>query len=186
MNSLFNAFSEYPVLIGIAAFLAISLLLAGLLAIQMRRARMSLKPLVFFFGFLAIIAGPQIVVHLLDAFVHAREVRNQPRPTEATASHPTVETPSALQPIPWDVVFGPNADPSLITNAKLGLDYILSDATEAKISFNAAGESALAAHFENARIAATALNRYGSFFSIRASYRQRCRRLDRSSVQRRG
>ena len=67
MNSLFNAFSEYPVLIGIAAFLAISLLLAGLLAIQMRRARMSLKPLVFFFGFLAIIAGPQIVVHLLDA-----------------------------------------------------------------------------------------------------------------------
>ena len=166
MNSLFNAFSEYPVLIGIAAFLAISLLLAGLLAIQMRRARMSLKPLVFFFGFLAIIAGPQIVVHLLDPFVHAREVRNQPRPTEATASHPTVETPSALQPIPWDVVFGPNADPSLITNAKLGLDYILSDATEAKISFNAVGESALAAHFENARIAATALNRYGSFFQF--------------------
>ena len=38
----------------------------------------SLKPLVFFFGFLAIIAVPQLVVHLLDAFVHARQIRQQP------------------------------------------------------------------------------------------------------------
>ena len=56
--------------------------------------------------------------------------------------------------------------PSLITNAKLGLDSILSDAVEAKISFNAAGESALAARFANAQAAATALNRYGSFFQF--------------------
>ena len=77
-----------------------------------------------------------------------------------------METFSALQPIPWDIVFGPNADPSLITDAKPGLDYILGDAVEAKISFNAAGESALAARFANAKAAATALNRYGSFFQF--------------------
>jgi hypothetical protein len=166
MSSVLHAFSEYPVLIGVAVFLAISVSLAGLLAFQMRRARAALKPLIFFFGFVAIIAGPQIVVHSLDAFVHAREVRNEPRPTEGSLSHPTVERPNALQPIPWNTVFGPDAEPSLITNAKLGLDYILSDATEAKISFNGAGESALAAHFENAKAAATALNRYGSFFQF--------------------
>ena len=71
-----------------------------------------------------------------------------------------------MQPVSWNIVFGPNADPSLITDAKHGLDYILSDALEARISFNAAGESALAARFANPGAAAAALNRYGSFFQF--------------------
>lgn len=163
MNSLLHAFTEYPVLIGIAVFLGISLLLAVLLGVLMRRAGVSLKPLVFFFGFIAIIAAPQMVVHLLDAFVHARQTRQQL--TEGATNAATV-APSTLQPVSWDIVFGPNADPSLITDAKRGLDYILSDALEARVSFNAAGESALAARFENAEAAAAALNRYGSFFQF--------------------
>jgi hypothetical protein len=130
----------------------------------MRRVGVSLKPLVFFFGFLAIIAVPQLVVHLLDAFVHAREIRQQSS-EGATASTATV-APSALQPVSWNIVFGPDADPSLITDAKRGLDYILSDALEARISFNASGETALAARFANAEAAAAALNRYGSFFQF--------------------
>ena len=164
MNSALHAFAEYPVLIGIAVFLVISLSLALLLGLLMRRAGVSLKPLVFFFGFMAIIAVPQIVVHLLDALVHARQVRQQ-SPQEAKTST-AAAAPGTLQPVSWNIVFGPNADPSLITNAKLGLDYILSDATEAKISFNAAGESALAARFANPQTAAAALNRYGSFFQF--------------------
>jgi hypothetical protein len=164
MNTLLQAFAEYPVLAGIALFLAISLLLALLLGVLMRRAGVSLKPLVFFFGFLAIIAVPQMTVHLLDAFVHSRKIRQQPI-EGATATAATI-APRALQPVSWDIVFGPSADPSLITDAKPGLDYILSDALEAKISFNAAGESALAARFANAKAADAALNRYGSFFQF--------------------
>lgn len=162
MNNLFHAFAEYPVLIAIALFLAISLSLAVLLGVLMRRAGVSLKPLVFFFGFVAVIGIPQILVHVLDAFVHARQVRQQT--TEAASA--TTVAPSALQPVSWDIVFGPNADPSLITDAKHSLGYILSDALEAKISFNAAGESALAARFANPGSAAAALNRYGSFFQF--------------------
>src|SRR5262245_6610690 len=164
MNNLLHTFAEYPVLIGIALFLIISLLLAVLLGVLMRRAGVSLKPLVFFFGFLAIIAVPQMVVHLLDAFVQARQIRQQP--AEGAPTNTTIAASSALQPVSWDVVFGPNADPSLITDAKRGLDYILSDAVEARISFNAAGETALAARFTNAEAAAAALNRYGSFFQF--------------------
>src|SRR4029453_8062061 len=59
MNNLLHAFAEYPVLIGIAVFLVISLLLAVFLIVLMRRVGVSLKPLVFFFGFLAITAAPQ-------------------------------------------------------------------------------------------------------------------------------
>ena len=164
MNKLIYAAAEYPVLIGIAVFVAISLLLAASLGVLMRRAGGSLKPLVFFFGFLAIIAVPQTVVHLLDAFVHARQIRVAPG-QEAIPS-PAPAPPSALQPVSWAIVFGPNADPSLVTDAKPALDYILSDAFEARISFNAAGESALAARFANAETAAAALNRYGSFFQF--------------------
>ena len=164
MNNMLHAFAEYPVLIGIALFLAISLLLTVLLGLLMRRAGVSLKPLVFFFGFLAIIAVPQMVVHLLDAFVHARQIRQQPN-EEAKATTAAVAT-NALQPVSWDIVFGPNADPSLITDAKNGLDYVVGDALEAKISFNTAGESALAARFANPQAATAALNRYGSFFQF--------------------
>src|SRR4030095_16590094 len=122
MNNLLQVFTEYPVLIGIAVFLAISLLLAGLLGILMRRAGVSLKPLVFFFGFLAIIAVPQITVHLLDTFVPQRPLRGQP--TERATPPPAMKALRALQPVSWDIVFGPNADPSLVTNAKPGLDFI--------------------------------------------------------------
>jgi hypothetical protein len=164
VNDLLHTFGEYPVLIGVGVFLAISLLLALMLGTLMQRAAVSLKPLVFFFGFVAIIAVPQAVVHLLDAFVHMRQVREAAN-SEVTTT-PAATAPRTLKPVSWDIVFGPNADPSLITDAKHGLDYIVGDALEAKISFNTAGESALAARFENAEAAAAALNRYGSFFQF--------------------
>jgi len=164
MNNLLDAFREYPVLIGVAVFLAISLLLALLLGVLMRRAGVSLKPLIFFFGFLAIVAVPQAVVHLLDAVVHMRQVRETASSKVTTTQAATA--PGMLKPVSWEIVFGPNADPSLITDAKQGLDYIVGDAVDARISFNAAGESALAARFANTSAAAAALNRYGSFFQF--------------------
>src|SRR4029453_15707337 len=113
MNNLLHAFAEYPVLIGIAVFLVISLLLAVLLGVLMRRAGVSLKPLVFFFGFLAIIAVPQMVFHLLDAFVHARQIRQQP--SEGATAITATDAPSTLQPVSWDFVFGSNVDPACIS-----------------------------------------------------------------------
>jgi hypothetical protein len=77
MNNLLRTFAEYPVLIGIALFLSISLLLAFSLGVLMRGAGVSLKPLVFFLGFFAITAVPQMVVHMLDALVHAHQIRQQ-------------------------------------------------------------------------------------------------------------
>jgi len=44
MNSSLHAFAEYPVLVGIALFLAISLSLAVLLGIVMRGARVVADP----------------------------------------------------------------------------------------------------------------------------------------------
>ena len=184
MNALLQAFGEYPALVGVAMFLAISILLALLFSLTMRRAGMSLKRLIFFFGFLAIIALPQGAVHLLDAFVHARQVNRVPKPEPATT--PAVSAPETLKPVKWDIVFGPNADPTLITDAKRGLEQIVHDAVDARISFNTNGETALAARFENAEAAAAALNRYGTFFQFAQVSGSDARRLDGAPVRRPG
>lgn len=176
MERFLHSLRTYPVLAGLATFVLISLTLAVVLGTLMHRSGASLKPLVFFFGFLAIVAVPQGVVHLLDALAHRRAVlhhnhaaRPLPSPAESP-SHPTTPSPSErvpdLKPVAWDVVFGPDADPSLITDAKRGLDAILNAATEARISFNRAGESALAARFASSLDALRALDRYGAFFQF--------------------
>lgn len=163
MDRLLQTFREYPAIAGITAFLLISLLLALVLGGLMAKSGASLKPLIFFFGFLAIVGVPQATLHVLDAWAHRRAVVGQAAAQEA-AGQPNTPAGSTLQPVAWDVVFGPQADPALITDAKRGLDAILSEATDAKLSFNASGESALAARFATAEAAAAALNRYRAFF----------------------
>lgn len=161
MERLLQTFREYPAIAGISAFLVISLFLAVVLGGMMAKSGASLKPLIFFFGFLAIVGVPQATVHVLDALAHRRVVVAQKTSGESPAP-----SGSGLKPIAWETVFGPKADPALITDAKRGLDAILSDAAEAKLSFNASGESALAARFASPEAAAAALNRYGNFFQL--------------------
>lgn len=163
MNNVLTTFRDYPAVAGIGLFLVISIGLTLFLGTLMQRAGMSLKPLVFFVGFLAIVGVPQAVVHLLDAWAHARLVRVTPVVAGAAAS---TQPELAPQPTGWEAVFGPEADPALITDAKLGLGAILGDALEAKLSFTASGESALAARFPTPGDAEAALNRYGTFFQF--------------------
>lgn len=166
MNPVLQFFREYPILIGIVLFCSVSVLLAGLLGFLMLRAGLSLRPLIFIFGFIAIVAIPQGVVHLLDALAHAK-VGTHPSPA---SPGPRVSAPAGIAggpaPAAWDIIFGPDADPSLITDAKRGLEFIVGDSIEAKLSFNSAGESALAARFATGADAMAALNRYGSFFQF--------------------
>jgi len=165
MHRPLQIFREYPAIAGISAFLLISLLLAITLGGMMAKSGASLKPLIFFFGFLAIVGVPQATVHVLDALAHRRAVVAQADAKEISGP-PNTPAGSDLMPVAWDVVFGPKVDPALITDARRGFDAILSEATEGKLSFNASGESALAARFANSKAAAAALNRYGSFFQF--------------------
>lgn len=134
------------------------------LAIVMHRAGASLRPIVWFVGFFAIVAGPQAVVHLLDGFVLRTERIRQENVTDAPPE--VARASSGLAPVDWSKIFGLEADPALITDAKLGLGVVLSEAIEAKLSFRADGASALAARFEYPEAAERALERYGSFFAF--------------------
>ena len=138
------------------------LLVLAVVSVAMLRSGASMRPIIWFVGFFAIVAVPQATIHLLDGLVLRRLNAKPP-----TTSNPVITEPnSQLQPVPWATVFGPKADPDLITDAKRGLDAILHNAVEAKLSFNRDGESALAARFESPEAAAAALTKYGSFFAF--------------------
>ncbi|MBE2214773.1 MAG: hypothetical protein IAE82_12950 [Opitutaceae bacterium] len=167
MNNLPQTFREYPAVAGIAVFLTVSLGLVVLFGTLMMRSGASLKPLVFFIGFLAIVGGPQAIVHLLDAWAHARAVQvDAARPAVVAEPIGPTGAPPVQHPVAWDAVFGADADPALIVDARLSLGEVLRDAVEARIAFRASGESALAARFPSAESAGAALNRYGTFFQF--------------------
>lgn len=151
MERVVQLLRDFPAVAGIGFFLAVSVFLAVVLGVLMHRAGVSLKPLVFFFGFLAIVGGPQAAVHLVNAYLA--------RPGETPPDAP-------LRPVAWDVVFGPGADPDLMTDARGGLEAVLAGAVEAKLSFSVDGGSALAARFEAAPDAAAALDAYVAFFQF--------------------
>jgi hypothetical protein len=134
------------------------------LALTMRKTGMSLRPVVWFIGFFVIVAGPQAVVHFLDGVVLRRD--RETRPAQAANSIGNDAPSSARAPVPWEVVFGPKADPALITDAKAGLSAILANAQDARLSFSVDGSSALAARFNSATAAALALDKYGTFFAF--------------------
>jgi hypothetical protein len=172
MDRFLQIVREYPAIAGLGLFAVVSLFLATVLGTAMRQAGVSLKPLVFVFGFFAIVIVPQATVHLLDALAHHRATT--PNPATATApassanrqSNPAPPPAPELVPVAWDTVFGPEADPALITDPRRGLDAILGSATEAKLAFDAGGGSALAARFASAADARAALDRYGAFFQF--------------------
>lgn len=170
MDRLSLWFREYPMMAGIGLALVVSVVVGGLIGTQMWRSGLSLKPLVFFFVFLAIVGGPQAVLHGLDVVAFHRRAATSPVSTTPTPAQvpptPNATPMPSIEPVPWDRVFGPTADPSLMVDPRIGLEAILSGADDAKLSFNAEGESALAARFPSETAASQALERYYAFFQF--------------------
>jgi hypothetical protein len=166
MDRLLTWIRDNPQFAALTFSAAIVALVMTVLAVAMSRAGLSLRPLLWFVGFFGIVAGPQAVVHFLDGVILRRAAQAAPAGDAAHPAAAAAGKASALAPVPWATVFGPKADPDLITDARKGLDQLLGEATEAKLSFNASGESALAARFPSAEAAARTLNRYGAFFGF--------------------
>lgn len=171
MERILSWIRENPQFAALTFAVAVLVLVMTVLAVPMARAGMSLRPILWFLGFFGIVAGPQAVVHLIDGFV-LRRAANEAKAKAASSAEPAA-APAAVEtkggsfaPVPWATVFGPDADPMLISDAKRGLDAILNEASEAKLSFRASGESALAARFASPAAAAKALNAYGNFFAF--------------------
>ena len=160
---------DHPQFAAIGFVLIVLTIVMSVLGISMHRAGLSLKPLIWFLGFFAIVGGPQAVMHLIDGYVLQRTKANDAaRPAPANGAEPAVPAVATHlhSPVPWPVVFGPEADPTLIVDAKQGLAPVIGDAMEAKLSFHSSGDSALAARFNSAEDALKAQDKYGTFFTF--------------------
>ncbi|GEP44204.1 hypothetical protein [Brevifollis gellanilyticus] len=165
MDRLLHLFREYPAVAGVAFFILISLILISAFASMMTKAGVSLKPIIFVFGFIAIVGVPQGVVHLLDAFAHYRASK-QVAPAPAPSAEKPQSSAPAASPVPWEKVFGPDVDPHLIVDAKIGLKDIVNEAEEAQVAFKANGETTLVARFASSEAARQGLERYRDFFKL--------------------
>lgn len=146
-------FHHYPMLAGIAFGLLVVVVLGLFVGVLMHQAGLSLKPLVWFFGLLALVGGPQAVLHGLDAVAFSRQPSAQPAAPD-------------LQPVDWNRVFGADADPALLTDPRTPLQAVLGEAQAASLSFAATGESALAARFDGHAQSLSAFRAYVAFFQL--------------------
>src|SRR4051812_4151640 len=103
MDRLLSWIRENPQFAGLLFFFAVVVIVMSTLAATMRSSGVSLRPLVWFGGFLAIVAGPQMMIHLFDGFIVRQSRVVAPMPTARTTS---LAAEPELQPVPWDRVFG--------------------------------------------------------------------------------
>jgi hypothetical protein len=124
---------------------------------------MSLRPIVFFLGFVAIVGGPQAVYHLS----HLKQPGDTTPRTAATpavnADVFAVENGRFAHP---EKVFGADVDPTLIQPAKPIFPEFLSTATHAEMAFFITNETVLAAIFPDAISASRALQTYIEYMQV--------------------
>jgi hypothetical protein len=162
--------TEYPMLAGIAFGAVVLVILVVVLDVLMRRSGMSRKPLVWFVVLMGLVAGPQAVVHVLDVVAFERQrIEVAPASHEQVPVRPAAAPASLLQPVPWEAVLGPQPDPALMVDPRIGLAAVLGTAEEARLSFTRTGASALAARFASPAAAAEALRAYVTFFQFAAA-----------------
>lgn len=143
-----------PVLMGIAAFAIILTFLMLVIGTMMRRSGLSLRPIWFFLGFVAIIGGPQAVYHIMNTKSPNR-VAGSSRAVNSDVL--AIENDRFAHPAK---VFGEDVDITLIQPAKQIFPEFLSNAIHAEMAFFVTNETVLAAIFPDNASAQQALQHY--------------------------
>lgn len=143
-----------PVLVGVAAFATILAFLMLFIGTLMRRSGLSLRPIWFFLGFVAIVGGPQAVYHIANA-KHPDNASASKNPINSEAF--AIEKDRFAHP---DKVFGEDVDTTLIQPAKQIFPEFLSNATHAELAFFITNETVLAAVFPDNPSAVQAMQSY--------------------------
>lgn len=154
-----------PVLLALAAATGIAFFVCALIAWMMKRGGLSLRPIVFFSGFLALVAGPQVVYHVSHLRVPSVAPANGPHPAPPAPSPPAFTDGNGAF-LDLKQVFGEDVDATLIRDAKPVFPDVLKDASIAQLAFKPSGETVLAAVFPDDAIASNAAKSYLRFFQI--------------------
>jgi hypothetical protein len=158
MNSLpwLQAFAAAnPVFLALGAGLAIAIVVLAILAVLMRRAGVSLRPLAFFAAFLGVILLPQVLGHLILAV----------RPPSAAVSAARLRVHEDRYADPR-LLFGADVRAELIQDARPVFREFLGAAEHAELAILPPAETVLAASFATAEQAEQAAHGYARFFGV--------------------
>ncbi|NUM56903.1 MAG: hypothetical protein HUU46_25010 [Candidatus Hydrogenedentes bacterium] len=161
MHSLQAWVQANPVVVGIAAFAVILAFLMLVIGVSMRRAGLSLRPIWFFLGFVAIVGGPQAVFHLA----------NMKSPEDAAAASASEIDSEVFAIVDGkfahpEEVFGSDVDTTLVQPAKPIFPEFLSTAMHAEMAFFATNETVLASVFPSADAARQAMETYVQYLQV--------------------
>lgn len=165
MNSLpwLRAFAEAnPVFIGLGTGLAIAIVVLAILAVLMRRAGVSLRPIAFFAAFLGVILVPQVLGHLILA---VRPPAVPPDAAAAGAAAPRLPVHEGRYADPR-LLFGADVQTELVQDAIPVFREFLGAAEHAELAIFPAAQTVLAASFATAGEADRAAQAYARYFHV--------------------
>lgn len=165
MERAISLFRTHPVSTGFTVAIVVALLIGALAAVLLTRAGLSVRPIIFFGGFLAIIVLPQWVYHIL----HERGLAPRLVWTPNSDSANRVEKESALeyrdgQFLFPQTVFGQGFDPSLLSDVRRLFESLAPGV--AQMAVFPAVETTIAARFSDASQAQQAIRYYAAISGL--------------------
>lgn len=179
VNRILSLIQQYPLVAGFLLAMVFVACLLSVFAVAMHRAGMSLKPLLWFAGFFAIVLVPQFTVHVLDAVMKARVSQTLPiaqtLPPGAAEPGPVEPPSSSPSPRPWAKIFGPEADPAMSVDPRKAMGMVFGAATDARLAVAVSREDSsamvFAARFEEREQALAAFESFGALFQVQGANR---------------
>ena len=142
-----------PTLIGIVAFVVIAAFVCGALVLMMRRAGQSLRPIMWFAGFLALVGVPQIVYHVWSTVLLHRAEKPRMAALDVLAQpYPDIDARAAE----IKTLFGADTNPALVQDVRQTFGDALAKADVARLAMYPSGETALIARLPGASAATDA------------------------------
>jgi hypothetical protein len=115
----------------------------------MARSGVSLRPIFWFAGFFALIVVPQIAGHFYKALHTTRAEAPRAAALEQLAAPANDNTDNAARSLDAKSLFGPDADPQLISDVRAAYGEVFAEADFAQFAVLPNGETVLLARFKN-------------------------------------
>jgi hypothetical protein len=148
--------------------ISLGLLAAGvfvciILGFIMARSGVSLRPIYWFAGFFALVVFPQVIGHFYKALHTTKAEAPRAAALEQLAATPSDDAPNTnatARSADAKSLFGPDADPQLISDVRAAYGEVFADADFAQFAVLLNGETVLLARFKNSSAAEKAWVNY--------------------------
>ncbi len=142
------------------ALLGAGIFVCTLIGFIMSRSGVSLRPIYWFAGFFALVVFPQVIGHFYKALTTPRTEAPRAAALEQLAAPANDSTSTAARSLDAKSLFGPDADPQLISDVRAAYGEVFAEADFAQFAVLPNGETVLLARFKNSSSAEKAWVNY--------------------------